>query len=90
MKQPEDNKTIDMFEQDTPEVWVCVGTTTLEAVPTWFYVFLTYEDATEFTSNAKGVVWDIYPCLPESPAQALANFKQCMGEIDAVMTGDNK
>lgn len=90
MKQPEDNKTIDMFEQDTPEVWVCVGTTTLEAVPTWFYVFLTYEDANAFASNAKGAVWDIYPCLPESPAQALANYKQCVEEIGATLAGDSK
>lgn len=68
--------------------WVCVGTSALHAVPTWFYTFRTHEKAQEFVDKActktHGMMWEIYPCELEEPDEALANFEQCMKAVEEV------
>lgn len=72
--------------------WVCVGTSALEAVPTWFYAFRTYAKASEFTDKAcaktHGMMWEIYPCELEEPDEALANFEVCIKAIEVAYVFD--
>lgn len=62
--------------------WVCVGTSALDAVPTWFYAFRTHDKAQAFVDQTKGVAWEIYPCELEEPDEALANFEVCMKAVE--------
>lgn len=62
--------------------WVCVGTSALDAVPTWFYAFRTHDKAQAFVEQTKGVAWEIYPCELEEPDEALANFEVCMKAVE--------
>lgn len=62
--------------------WVCVGTSAMDAVPTWFYAFRTHDKAQAFVDQTKGVAWEIYPCELEEPDEALANFEVCMKAVE--------
>ena len=66
--------------------WVCVGTSAMDAVPTWFYAFRTHDKAHEFVDKAcaktHGMMWEIYPCELEEPDEALANFAVCMKAVE--------
>ena len=62
--------------------WVCVGTSAMDAVPTWFYAFRTHDKAQAFVDQTKGVAWEIYPCKLEEPDEALANFEVCMKAVE--------
>ena len=62
--------------------WVCVGTSAMDAVPTWFYAFRTHDKAQAFVEQTKGVAWEIYPCELEEPDEALANFEVCMKAVE--------
>ena len=62
--------------------WVCVGTSEMDAVPTWFYAFRTHDKAQAFVDQTKGVAWEIYPCELEEPDEPLANFEVCMKAVE--------
>ena len=72
--------------------WVCVGTSALDEVPTWFYAFRTHDKANEFVDKActktHGMMWEIYPCELDEPDEALANFEQCLKEAEAAYVFD--
>ena len=75
--------------------WVCVGTSALHVVPTWFYTFRTHEKAQAFVDMAcektHGMMWEIYPCELEEPDEALRNFEECMkGVEDAYVFDPNQ
>lgn len=93
MKQPEDNKTIDMF--DEPPVvtrrqqhtaWLCAGTNRENVVPTWFYTFRTAQKANQFVvmtqKHAPHIWWEIYPCPLDEVDDAMAAFVCALDAVE--------
>jgi hypothetical protein len=62
--------------------WVTIGTNEGTTVPTWFYAFRKWENATAAIAAMDAadntVSWDLYPCEFMSVEETLDNFKQCM------------